>query len=100
MTVLTVTQHERTRLLTLDRPQAMNALSSELARALLAAVQEADRNPSVRAIVITGAGGRAFSAGADLKERRTLSADDKWAQSRTLWAINEAVWRSPKAVIA
>lgn len=88
------------RILTLNRPQAMNALSSELAMALLAALREAEDEPAVRSVVITGAGERAFCAGADLKERHGMTPQQKWEQSRTLWAVNEAVWRSPKAVIA
>jgi len=86
--------------LTLNRPEVMNALSSELAIDLLAAVQAADKNRNVRAIVITGAGDRAFCAGTDLKQRRTLTADEKWAQSRTGWNLNQALMHSPKAVIA
>lgn len=86
--------------LILNRPEVMNALSGELARGLLAAVQSADARRDVRTIVITGAGDRAFCAGTDLKQRRGLAPDEKWAQSRTLWDVNQAIWNSPKAVIA
>jgi enoyl-CoA hydratase/carnithine racemase len=55
-------------LVTLDRPQVMNAINSRLAVALEAAVRALDADPDVRVVVLTGAGGRAFSAGADLKE--------------------------------
>ena len=54
-------------LLTLNRPQALNAVNSELADAVGACLEDAAADPSVRAIVITGEG-RAFCAGADLKE--------------------------------
>lgn len=100
MTLLTVQIEGSVRLLTLDRPIAMNALSSALAKELFAAIQHASADPLVRTIVVTGAGDVAFSAGADLKERRTLSADGKWQQSRDLWNVNDACRRSPKAVIA
>lgn len=53
-------------ILTLNRPEALNALTSELRRALLGAVKEAGRDDAVRAVVITGAG-RGFCAGADLR---------------------------------
>ena len=86
--------------LTLNRPQAMNALSSELALQLLATVQSAQERRELRSIVITGAGERAFCAGTDLKQRRGLTPEQKWAQSRTLWELNQALWNSPKAVIA
>jgi enoyl-CoA hydratase len=53
---------------TLDRPDAMNALSRALRRELSAALRAADEDPIVRAIILTGAGARAFTAGLDLKE--------------------------------
>ncbi|ODT88031.1 enoyl-CoA hydratase [Phenylobacterium sp. SCN 70-31] len=57
---------------TLNRPEAMNALSKSLRAALQAAIAELDADPGVKVIVLTGAGERAFTAGLDLKE---LSAD-------------------------
>jgi enoyl-CoA hydratase len=53
--------------LTLNRPQAMNALSKALMTALSAAVDGLAANPAVRVLILTGAG-RAFCAGLDLKE--------------------------------
>ncbi len=53
---------------TLNRPQAMNALSNELRAALLDAFQGISRDPTVRVVILTGAGERAFCAGLDLKE--------------------------------
>ncbi len=53
--------------LTLNRPQAMNALSKALMAALAAEVDALAANPAVRVLVLTGAG-RAFCAGLDLKE--------------------------------
>lgn len=55
-------------IVTLNRPQAMNALSSALRRALAAAFRDLEADEDVRAIVLTGAGTRAFTAGLDLKE--------------------------------
>ncbi|MEP9367362.1 enoyl-CoA hydratase-related protein [Xanthobacter sp. VNH20] len=86
--------------LTLNRPEAMNALSSELSRELRTAIDGLAQRPEVRVVIITGAGQRAFCAGADLKERRTLDADEKWEQRTRLWEVNEAIWRMPQPVIA
>jgi enoyl-CoA hydratase len=55
-------------LVTLDRPEALNALSAALLAELVAALRDLDADDAVRAIVITGAGDRAFAAGADIKE--------------------------------
>ena len=58
-------------LLTLERPEALNALSFQIIRDIGAAFDEVARMPDVRALLITGAGDRAFCAGADIKELRS-----------------------------
>lgn len=89
-----------TLVLTMNRPEALNALSVELVGALRDAVAGAGGQRKVRSIIITGAGGRAFSAGTDLKQRRTLSLDEKARQSQALLALAEEIWALPKPVIA
>ena len=54
--------------MTLDRQRALNALSFGLIAQLADALESLDRDPTVRAIVLAGAGDRAFAAGADIKE--------------------------------
>ncbi|WP_102145493.1 enoyl-CoA hydratase [Mycobacterium hubeiense] len=63
--------HGQVRVLTMNRPDARNALSRDLIRALYAALDEADGDESVRAVVLTGAD-PAFCAGVDLKEAQRL----------------------------
>jgi len=60
--------------LTLNRPDKLNALSMELRRELVAALEELRRDPAVRVLVLTGAG-RAFCAGLDLNELSQTSAN-------------------------
>jgi crotonobetainyl-CoA hydratase len=62
-----VERRGHTMVITLNRPEARNAVNAEVGRLVGAAVEEADQDPEVRAIVLTGAGDQAFSAGADLK---------------------------------
>ncbi|WP_329034222.1 enoyl-CoA hydratase/isomerase family protein [Streptomyces sp. NBC_00178] len=62
------------RVLTLNRPDKLNALDTALTRALSAALTAAEDDERVRAVVLTGAG-RAFCAGADLSEFSTLTPD-------------------------
>jgi 2-(1,2-epoxy-1,2-dihydrophenyl)acetyl-CoA isomerase len=57
---------DRVARVTLNRPQALNAWTTQLGEEMLTALQHAAEDPNVRAIVLTGAG-RAFSSGADLK---------------------------------
>ncbi|MCG8693110.1 MAG: crotonase/enoyl-CoA hydratase family protein [Minwuiales bacterium] len=53
-------------LLTLNRPEKLNALNYELIDRLMALLDEIERDDAIRAVVLTGAGERAFSAGADI----------------------------------
>lgn len=55
-------------LITLNRPEARNALNAELLTAISAAVVEAESDPAIRVLLVTGAGDRAFCAGMDLRD--------------------------------
>jgi enoyl-CoA hydratase/carnithine racemase len=57
-----------TAVLTLNRPERLNALSSEIIQWLQEMFDEIEADPDIRSVIITGAGERAFSAGADIKE--------------------------------
>ncbi len=65
--VLLIERSDAVATLTLNRPESMNSLSISLKQALAAAIEEVSRDPSVRAVVLTGAG-RGFCAGQDLRE--------------------------------
>jgi enoyl-CoA hydratase/carnithine racemase len=85
---------------TIDRPDRMNALSRAVVLALGKLAREASANASIRAVVITGAGDKAFSAGADLKERRGMSDDEVRAQLDLYRSEFGAIDRSPKPFVA
>src|SRR5580693_773691 len=63
-------------LITLNRPDKLNALSFPLVRELDAALTGYEADDAVKAVILTGAGERAFSAGADIHEMADLSADE------------------------
>ncbi|MBB5912797.1 enoyl-CoA hydratase [Nocardia transvalensis] len=65
-----VTRRGRTAVLTLNRPDRLNAVSEQLYRDLIAALEAADDDPETRCVILTGAG-RAFCVGADLKAHAT-----------------------------
>ena len=70
-----VEKEEYTAILTLNRPQALNAMSASLMRALDRAVDAIASDPGIRAVIVTGRG-RAFSAGGDLLEfQASLQSD-------------------------
>lgn len=64
----------KVRVLTMNRPEKLNALNTALTEALVAWLEEADRDEAVSVVVLTGAG-RAFSAGADIGEFKDLTPD-------------------------
>ena len=73
MAILEVVDDARVRVLTLNRPEALNAFNDELYHSAGAALEDAAERTDVACVVITGAG-RAFSAGQDLAEMGRLSA--------------------------
>lgn len=70
-----VERTERVTTLTINRPEVFNALNAEVLQRLGEAVLAAAADPRVRAVIITGSGSKAFSAGADLRELQGMSAE-------------------------
>jgi len=68
MSDLLVEKRGRVSVLTINRPESLNALSVSLLTELTEAIADFTRDPAQRVAIITGAGAKAFSAGADLKE--------------------------------
>ncbi len=92
----------RVRVLILSDPERRNPLSEAMSRALLLALEAAEADPGVRAVVLTGAP-PAFSAGADLKflrEVTKLGAKANLAHSQELKEVFRRIYTFPKPVIA
>jgi hypothetical protein len=70
-------QVDRVAIITLNRPEVLNALNLGLTRELDQAITNMEEDDGVGAIIITGAGERAFSAGADIHENRERSAEER-----------------------
>lgn len=97
---LLVTVDDGIAIITLNRPRALNALSRALARALLEATRDLAARADVRVLIVRGAGDRAFCTGADLRERKTLSPDEKGAHTAEIMAAFEELAALPAPVIA
>ena len=69
---LLIEKQDNVAILTLNRPEVMNALNFSLLYALKKEVEQLRLEPDIRVIIITGAGQKAFCAGADLKERASM----------------------------
>ena len=85
---------------TLARPEAANALSRALVADLRAALADLAADATLAAVVLTGAGDKAFCAGADLKERRGMTLDQTRGVLDELNALMNQVAAFPRAVIA
>jgi len=87
-------------IITLNRPQALNALNTELLEKLAAALKELEADTEIRAIVITGSGTKAFAAGADIGELNALrSAFQGASKARAGQAVTLQIERLEKPVI-
>ena len=89
---ITVSKDQHVTRITLNRPEAMNALSKALRSALRDAMVALDQDPDVSVVVLTGAGERAFTAGLDLKELggdpdAMSAANDQDARSNPVRAV-------------
>ena len=65
---ITYAVDDRVAIITFNRPERMNAFGQQIRAEFPDAISRADQDPEVRAIIVTGAGGRAFSTGYDQKE--------------------------------
>ena len=84
----------------LNRPQAHNALSTEMARALATACADVASDRTVRAVVLSAAGEKAFCVGADLKERNAFSDADLMRQRPVFRAAFGGVIDLPQPSVA
>jgi enoyl-CoA hydratase len=80
-----VERKEQIGVVTLNRPKELNALNFSLVSELADALEELDRDQTIRCIVITGAGEKAFAAGADIKEMSDKSPIDMMVGGFDAW---------------
>lgn len=97
---LTVERLDTVAVLMLNRPDAMNAISMQMRAELRQALESLRHDPGIGAVVITGAGNRAFSAGMDLREFAKLNADLPIAEMRRFrWEQGEGISTFDKPLI-
>ena len=86
--------------ITLNRPEAMNAISSAMAAELARACAELAAAPEIRVVMFGAAGERAFCAGADLKERADMTDADILRQRHAIRAVFGAMLALPQPAVA
>ena len=85
---------------TVNNPAKRNTLGMPGKRAIADTFRDLGRNPSLRAVVITGAGDKSFIAGADLAEMKDLTADEAQVEHTLTHVANESIQMCPVPVIA
>ena len=95
--VIDIDRHDRVAVITLNRPEVLNALSLQLVGELDEALTEFEQDDDVGAIILTGAGDRAFSAGADIHENRELNDEqrEQGADTRAKYTWHMATYYKP-----
>ncbi|MBB6337414.1 enoyl-CoA hydratase [Xanthomonas arboricola] len=98
--VILIADHASVRTITVNRPDKLNALNQETLQALDHAFAEAASADDIRVVILTGAGPKAFVAGADIAEMRDLSAMQGREFSLLGQQLMRRIERMPKPVIA
>jgi enoyl-CoA hydratase len=97
--VIVVDIDGRVATITINRPDKLNALNAAVRQEFVAALNDLNANDDVRVVIVTGAGDKAFVAGADIKEFAGRSGYEQFLVTKS-FGIFEAPERSPKPVIA
>ena len=87
--------------MTLNRPDHMNAMNTQMGIDMRAFLRDFDHDqvPDVRCLIVTGSGGKSFSAGGDLKQRQGMTVE-AWRHQHVIFEeAVEALWRFPMPVI-
>lgn len=98
MTVL-IEDRGAVRIITLNRPEVRNAIDIPLRIALREALEAADTDPRVRAIVLTGAGA-GFCSGGDISTMERMDVEAATDRAELAQAVIRAIWGTPKPVLA
>ncbi len=96
----TLVHEERVSILTIARPEKLNALNRRVVAEILSATQEIRQRPGVHALIVTGAGEKAFVAGADIAEMRDMTLAEAREFALAGHAALSALERLPIPVIA
>ncbi|WP_010289512.1 enoyl-CoA hydratase [Kurthia massiliensis] len=100
MTLVQLEIKDRLAIITLNRPEAANAMSRAMLQAYIEVLEQVAHDRSIRVVLLTGAGEKVFCAGADLKERQQM---DEVMTKKTIALIGEAITKTeqlPQPVIA
>jgi enoyl-CoA hydratase len=86
--------------ITINRPDKLNALNQDVLKALDTELDNIYSNPDIRTVIITGSGGKAFVAGADISEFNQMNAEQSRQMAKRGQDLFFRIERSPKPIVA
>jgi 3-hydroxypropionyl-coenzyme A dehydratase len=100
MSMITTSKDEGVCIVKINRPTKLNAMNIDVAREIISTFQQLDRDDSVKVIVLTGEGDKAFSAGADIEYMSKISADESEVYAKLGQEVTATVENVSKPTIA
>jgi 3-hydroxypropionyl-coenzyme A dehydratase len=100
MSMITTSKDEGVCIVKINRPTKLNAMNIDVAKEIISTFQQLDRDDSVKVIVLTGEGDKAFSAGADIEYMSKISADESEVYAKLGQEVTAIVENVSKPTIA
>ena len=100
MSMITTSKDEDVCIVKINRPTKLNAMNIDVARELISTFQQLDKDDSVKVIVLTGEGDKAFSAGADIEYISKISADESEIYAKLGQELTATIENVSKPTIA
>jgi 3-hydroxypropionyl-coenzyme A dehydratase len=100
MSMITTSKDEGVCVVKINRPTKLNAMNIDVARELISTFQQLDKDDSVKVIVLTGEGDKAFSAGADIEYMSKISADESEIYAKLGQEVTGTIENVSKPTIA
>ena len=100
MSMITTSKDEGVCIVKINRPTKLNAMNIDVAKEIISTFQQLDKDDSVRVIVLTGEGDKAFSAGADIEYMSKISADESEVYAKLGQEVTATVENVTKPTIA
>ena len=87
MSFVKIEKREPLAFITLNRPEKLNALNHEAAFRLIEIAEDVEADDNIKVVIITGAGGRAFSSGSDISELKGISGMIAFSPSGDIYPV-------------
>ena len=100
MSMITTSKDEGDCIVKINRPTKLNAMNIDVAKEIISTFQQLDKDDSVRVIVLTGEGDKAFSAGADIEYMSKISADESEVYAKLGQEVTATIENVSKPTIA